>query len=619
MVGSSGWRRETAAVPGDAGVTGVDEAEVAVDDVAARADASRAMWRLLLGVIGVTTLAWVVLLLVWEESPFTLTFDDAYYYLAIGRNLVDGHGSTFDQINLTNGYHPLWLGISTLPFLAGLDDLAAARALLVLQLIIGWGLTLALVGRVVTDEIGGWALGRKAASGDPDVARRLRRAASVVVAVVVALVALNPFVTKVVANGLETGIAVPVYAALLLLGVKRGGRWLGGSHAARWGTAVLLSVAFLARTDAILLIGCLGLWCLAELVSARREPRPTTSGGTIIEGTAPRLPPPSVGALVEVFALPAVVIAAYLAVNQSVFGTPLQVSGLIKRAELTPVTVGVFAVFAAIAVAIGVHGFGRVHRPRNRRGARFPHTGAVAVRTAWFGPFCVLVVGYYNVLQTQQWLWYYGPVLLYLVLLFVLAVADITEASLKDRRAGASPARTVGPVAAIFVVPLLLGLIVTGLQFTDPTLRSIQLANRDAGVWIDANLPDDAVLASWDAGAVGYFSHRRIINIDGVVNSVEFHDALRDGTADEFLRCRNLGFVTNHGPVGGDDAIVDLIDRVAGSEAASAAVIRYEVPFEFSGTTTGSAGTDSSGLRTMTMYVYEIPPDAVGPTPDDDC
>ena len=49
------------------------------------------------------------------------------------------------------------------------------------------------------------------------------------------------------------------------------------------------------------------------------------------------------------------------------------------------------------------------------------------------------------------------------------------------------------------------------------------------------------------AGAVGYFSHRRVMNIDGVVNSVEFHDALRNGTAAEFLRCRNLGFVTTVG------------------------------------------------------------------------
>jgi len=102
-----------------------------------RAAASRSLWHLLLGVVGGVTAAWVLVLLLWDEAPFTLTFDDAYYYLGIARNLVDGHGSTFDQINLTNGYHPLWLLVSTVPFAAGLDDLAAARVLLIVQLVVG--------------------------------------------------------------------------------------------------------------------------------------------------------------------------------------------------------------------------------------------------------------------------------------------------------------------------------------------------------------------------------------------------------------------------------------------------------------------------------------------------
>jgi len=36
------------------------------------------------------------------------TRDDAYYYFKIAQNISEGHGSTFDGINPTNGYHPLW-------------------------------------------------------------------------------------------------------------------------------------------------------------------------------------------------------------------------------------------------------------------------------------------------------------------------------------------------------------------------------------------------------------------------------------------------------------------------------------------------------------------------------
>ncbi len=35
--------------------------------------------------------------------------DDAYYYFKVAQNISEGRGSTFDGINLTNGYHPLWM------------------------------------------------------------------------------------------------------------------------------------------------------------------------------------------------------------------------------------------------------------------------------------------------------------------------------------------------------------------------------------------------------------------------------------------------------------------------------------------------------------------------------
>jgi hypothetical protein len=35
--------------------------------------------------------------------------DDAYYYYKVAQNISEGHGSTFDNIHPTNGYHPLWL------------------------------------------------------------------------------------------------------------------------------------------------------------------------------------------------------------------------------------------------------------------------------------------------------------------------------------------------------------------------------------------------------------------------------------------------------------------------------------------------------------------------------
>jgi hypothetical protein len=54
----------------------------------------------------------------------------------------------------------------------------------------------------------------------------------------------------------------------------------------------------------------------------------------------------------------------------------------------------------------------------------------------------------------------------------------------------------------------------------------------DAAEWVRSNLPADAVVGSWNAGTIGYLSGRRVVNLDGVVNSWDFalterHDLCR--------------------------------------------------------------------------------------------
>ena len=40
--------------------------------------------------------------------------DDAFYYFKTASNIANGLGPTFDGENLTNGYHPLWMGVNVL-------------------------------------------------------------------------------------------------------------------------------------------------------------------------------------------------------------------------------------------------------------------------------------------------------------------------------------------------------------------------------------------------------------------------------------------------------------------------------------------------------------------------
>ncbi len=50
-----------------------------------------------------------------STTPWMLFLeDDFFYYLKVAANLASGHGSTFNGIVATNGYHPLWLLLLTL-------------------------------------------------------------------------------------------------------------------------------------------------------------------------------------------------------------------------------------------------------------------------------------------------------------------------------------------------------------------------------------------------------------------------------------------------------------------------------------------------------------------------
>jgi len=62
------------------------------------------------------------------------TRDDAYYYFKVAQNITEGKGITFDGINPTNGFHPLWM-VVCIPifFLARFDLILPLRVLLVVM------------------------------------------------------------------------------------------------------------------------------------------------------------------------------------------------------------------------------------------------------------------------------------------------------------------------------------------------------------------------------------------------------------------------------------------------------------------------------------------------------
>lgn len=60
--------------------------------------------------------------------------DDAFFYYKVAQNVLAGHGFTFDQINLSNGFHPLWMVVCLGVFwLSRYDLLLPLRVLVIVS------------------------------------------------------------------------------------------------------------------------------------------------------------------------------------------------------------------------------------------------------------------------------------------------------------------------------------------------------------------------------------------------------------------------------------------------------------------------------------------------------
>lgn len=87
--------------------------------------------------------------------------DDAFYYYKVAQNITEGKGITFDGINLTNGFHPLWMLICIPVFaLARYDLILPLRLLVVILIALNTGTGLLLyrwLGRWIDRPIAGLA------------------------------------------------------------------------------------------------------------------------------------------------------------------------------------------------------------------------------------------------------------------------------------------------------------------------------------------------------------------------------------------------------------------------------------------------------------------------------
>ena len=412
--------------------------------------------------------------------------DDAYYYLVIARNVASGHGFTADGISATNGFQPLWLWLLIpIAWLTSGDTtllLAATQLLVVLTFCVSGGALCAL----------------------------LRARLGLLPALLGMAVLVFPRFLNVLVSGMESGVAVLVLVALI--GELLAGPALASADPTRRDrrAGALFGLLFLARLDSVFIAAaCAAYVALAGL--ARRD-----------APFAVRLAR-SVRKELSIF-WPLVALAApYLAWNLASFGHLVPISGALKtsHSQLGFMPGNLNAAWAALLALAAVAAVVARRRPSGRVLAVLAGGLALqALHAIVFMRWAVLV-------------WHFAL----LIPAAALAVAVLARGA--QERGSTVPLRSaLAGVALLLAAGLALSISRLQLTFTG--------AGREAGRWVAKSLPADAVLGMKDSGAFSYFSERRVMNLDGVVNSFEFEETLCRGELAEFLARHGVTYIAQH-------------------------------------------------------------------------
>jgi hypothetical protein len=229
-----------------------------------------------LGFVLVTGL-FAAVLIRWPDNFFA---DDSYFYFQVAWNIAHGHGSTFNQVMPTNGYHPLWMLLCVLNYKIIASKALAVHGIAVMISLLDAGALLLMVGT-------------------------LRRVAPHAWWCAVTLYVPFAFLTQLGTEGALSGFFLAAYVASACLLATRPG------HRHAFLFAFTGALAILSRLDNVFIVG---LMYLAVLVLA---PPP---GARQIRRLALLWSP-----------LAILLCAAYLAGNKLWFGILQPISGMLKQ------------------------------------------------------------------------------------------------------------------------------------------------------------------------------------------------------------------------------------------------------------------------------------------------
>jgi len=156
--------------------------------------------------------------------------------------------------------------------------------------------------------------------------------------------------------------------------------------------------------------------------------------------------------------------------------------------------------------------------------------GLNVLALAWLGLF--LTLGFHSIVRLYPRPWYSVPFL-------VLNALSIAWAG---RRISGLPRARRG--VAFVIVMIFAAYVVSAVRSVWVMPLPWQAGMLPAARWISIHTPPSTRVGSFNAGIIGFFAHRAVVNLDGVVNNSAF-DALRGRRLGDYLTANSIEYVAD--------------------------------------------------------------------------
>ncbi|MBD3278101.1 MAG: hypothetical protein GF388_07365 [Candidatus Aegiribacteria sp.] len=445
-----------------------------------------------------------------EEYLVTHFEDDAYFYLTIARNVINNDQLSFDGINSTNGFHPLWLASIVTIFGSSDNSITAMKMTgsmsVVLMVLAG------LLGLMY-----------------------IKNRYSILTTIICTLLLLR-YVRDFSAMSMETSLLLP-----LLIGglVVLDGFVINDRPRRYLLLGIMMSVIVMTRLDAVLI--CL-LMFMVLILRLKRESEMRT-GRAVVLLVSP----------------PALVILFYVLVNVVFFGTAMSVSGSMKSSFLTfnglfarqlfllsdPLGLrspwGLYLLFLILAlISCSVYVLKRIKHQEVNGIWKSPASLSVSIFIVLF------TLGYLFNSNWRLWAWYSYPAVLFTV--FGLPPILRWTGRTIDKHLKITFWNPNTNVPAVFAgVGLLILSAIWGYSYPKPTSDNFRCMNMAIANQLNNELDPEAIVAMGDrAGSFSYFFDGHVVQMEGLVGNSIMLKFIEKGNLEGFLNSMGVDYVLSY-------------------------------------------------------------------------